>query len=47
MIPYGFGFEPNEYEAMLVFSDEMRVLGRKCKTIAKKVGRRVRHKTGQ
>lgn len=47
MIPYGFGFDPNEYDAMLALSDEFKTLGRNCKALVKKVGRRVRHKTGK
>lgn len=47
MIPYGFGFEPNEYDAMLALHGELKALGRNCKAFAKKVTRRVRQKTGK
>jgi len=47
MIPYGFGYDLNEYEAMLALSGELKTLGRNCKALVKKVGRRVRHKTGK
>jgi hypothetical protein len=41
MIPYGFGFEPNDY-AMLEI--DFKALGRTCKALMKKVGRKVRNK---
>jgi len=44
MIPYGFGFEPNEYEAMLDLQIELKKLGRSCKALIMKVGRRVQQK---
>lgn len=43
MIPYGFGFDPNNY-AMLDLQIDFKKLGRKCKAIFKKVGRKVHHK---
>jgi hypothetical protein len=47
MIPYGVGFEPNEYEAMIALNGELKALGRNCKALVKKVARRVRHKAGK
>jgi hypothetical protein len=44
MIPYGFGFEPNEYQAMLDLQIELKVLGRNCRALAKKIGRKVHRK---
>ncbi len=43
MIPYGFGFEPNNY-VMLDLQIDFKKLGRNCKAIIKKVGRKVHHK---
>jgi hypothetical protein len=45
MIPYGFGFEPNDYNARLDLQIDFKALGRSCKALVKKVGRRIRHKT--
>ncbi len=42
MIPYGFGFEPNDYEILAI---DFKALGRSCKALLKKVSRRVRQKT--
>jgi len=44
MIPYGFGFEPNDYQAMLDLQIELKALSRNCKAIAKKLGRKVHRK---
>lgn len=43
MIPYGFGFQPNEYPPVDLQID-LRKLGRSCKAIAKKVGRKLHRK---
>jgi len=45
MIPYGFGSEPNYPPVELQIDFE--ALGRSCKALVKKVGRRVRHKIGK
>lgn len=44
MIPYGFGFDPNEYNAMLDLQIDLKKLGRNCKALIKKIGRRVQQK---
>ena len=44
MIPYGFGFEPNDYDAALDLQIGLKVLGRNCKALAKKIGRKVHRK---
>lgn len=44
MIPYGFGFEPNDYDAALDLQIGLKVLGRHCKALAKKIGRKVHRK---
>jgi len=43
MIPYGFGFEPNSYPTVDLQID-FKKLGRNCKALIKKVGRRVHKK---
>ncbi len=44
MIPYGFGFEPNDYQAMLDLQIGFKALGRQCKALVKKVGRKMKKK---
>jgi hypothetical protein len=46
MNPYEFGFrfEPNEYDAMLDLNGELKRLGRSCKALIKKAGRRMKKK---
>jgi len=44
MIPYGFGFEPNDYESMLDLQIELKKIGRNCRALIKRVGRRVQQK---
>ena len=44
MIPYGFGLGPNDYQAMLDLQIDFKALGRNCKALAKKIGRRVHRK---
>jgi hypothetical protein len=44
MIPYGFGFEPNDYNAMLDLQIDFKALGRQCKALVKKVGRKMKRK---
>lgn len=41
MIPYGFGFEPNDYVLDL---QDYKKLGRDCKALFKKIVRRVQKK---
>ncbi len=36
MIPYGFGFEPNEYQDRLDLRVDFKALGRNCRAIVKK-----------
>jgi len=36
MIPYGFGFEPNDYNAMLGLQIDFKALRRQCKALVKK-----------
>jgi hypothetical protein len=44
MIPYGFGFEPNDYNAMLDFQIDFKALRRQCKALVKRVGRKMKRK---
>jgi len=44
MFPYGFGLEPNDYQAMLDLQIDFKALGRSCKALAKKIGRKVHKK---
>lgn len=44
MNPYGFGLEPNEYDAILALNGELKRLGRSCKALIKKAGRRMKKK---
>lgn len=44
MIPYGFGFEPNDYQAMLDLQIDFKALHRQCKALIKKAGRRMKKK---
>lgn len=44
MIPYGFGFEPNDYNAMLGLQINFKALRRQCKALVKKVGRKMKMK---
>jgi len=42
MIP--FGFEPNDYNAMIDFQIDFKALRRQCKALVKKVGRKMKRK---
>ncbi len=44
MTPYGFGFEPHDYQAMLDLQIDFKALGSNCKALAKKISRRVHRK---
>lgn len=44
MPPYGFGFEPTDYQAMLDLQIDLKKLKRSCKALIKKIGRRVQKK---
>lgn len=44
MIPYGFGFEPNDYNAMLDLQIDFKELRRQCKALVRKVGRKMKRK---
>jgi hypothetical protein len=44
MINYGFGFEPNDYNAVRELQVGLRVFSRDCKALIKKVGRRANRK---
>ena len=44
MMPYGFGFDPNEYPAMLDLQIDFKALGRQCKALIKKAGRHMKKK---
>ncbi len=45
MIPYGFGFEPHDY-ALLNIQIDFKQLGRNCKALVKRVGRKIHHRIG-
>ena len=44
MMPYGFGFEPNDYQDQLDLRIDFKALGRNCKAIAKKMDRKANRK---